>query len=334
VLQAKSGVLFKSKYHIDVVIFSLQILARGNYHYRRLKKFICGSCCFLAIFLENIVQSRYTLNGSKSSYPDKTMSHQTRTIGMIPARYQSSRFPGKPLVLIAGKTLLQHTYENARQSGYFDELIVATDDQRIFNHVIGFDGRVVMTSPDHLTGTDRLTEALVACPDLQDADIVVNVQGDAPCVDFEVFRQLIQLLQADSEAVMSTAVTPISNQSGILDPSVVKCVFDQLGNALYFSRSPIPASFMGTPSTAFQHIGVYAFRPDFLLRYGQLAVTPLQLSESLEQLKVLEHGYRIKIAVIAGESPDVNTPEDILKVESFLLCKQNTSSSLAASVHR
>ncbi len=259
------------------------------------------------------------------------MTKLSRTIGMIPARYQSSRFPGKPLVIIAGKTLLQHTYENAKRSDCFDELIVATDDQRIFAHVGAFGGRAVMTSQDHLTGTDRLAEALAQCPDLHDASIVVNVQGDEPCVEAEMFRRLTNSIQIDPEAVMATAVTAITCETDLKDPSVVKCVFDQLGNALYFSRTAIPACVGRAPQLVYRHIGIYAFRPDFLLRYGQLAATPLQLSEDLEQLKVLEHGYRIKVAIVTGESPGVNTPEDILKVEPLLLCKQNISSSQAAS---
>ncbi len=285
---------------------------------------------FRVIFLENIVQSRYTFSGSKLTLR-QLMTKQSRIIGMIPARYQSSRFPGKPLVVIAGKTLLQHTYENAKQSGCFDELVIATDDTRIFNHAQEFGARVVMTSVDHLTGTDRLTEALNKCPDLLDGSIVVNIQGDEPCVEAEIFSTLINALQNDPEGVMSTVVAPISDQTEIEDPSIVKCVFDQQGNALYFSRSVIPGAFVGSTKTAFRHIGIYAFRRDFLLRYGNLPATPLQLSESLEQLKVLEHGYRIKVVVVAGESPGVNTPEDIAKVEP-LLCKQNTSSSQAASV--
>ena len=260
------------------------------------------------------------------------MIQRSRTIGMIPARYQSSRFPGKPLAVMAGKTLIQHTYENAKQSGCFDELIVATDDERIFKHVEEFGGRVVMTSVEHLNGTDRLTEALILCPDVQDASLVVNIQGDEPCVEAGIFKKLIELLQTDSEAVMATVVTPVSELVEMQDPSIVKCVFDLHGNALYFSRAEIPGVFAGTAKTVYRHIGIYAFRPDFLLRYGQLPATPLQLSESLEQLKVLEHGYRIKIAVVSGESPGVNTPEDILKVEPLLLCKLNTSSSLVASV--
>ncbi len=236
-------------------------------------------------------------------------------------------------MVIAGKTLLQHTYDNAYQSGCFDELVVATDDPRIYQHATEFGGRAVMTSEDHINGTDRIAEALINCPDLHDAEIVVNIQGDEPCVEFEVFEKLKELLQNDSEAVMATAVTLITNEADLKDPSIPKCVMDQRNNALYFSRALIPASFVGVTRAAYRHIGIYAFRRDFLLRYGQLPATPLQLSESLEQLKVLEHGYRVKVAIVAGESPGVNTPEDILKVEPLLLCKkQNTSSSPAASV--
>jgi 3-deoxy-manno-octulosonate cytidylyltransferase (CMP-KDO synthetase) len=251
-----------------------------------------------------------------------------KIVGIIPARYGSSRFPGKPLAHIHGKSLIQRTYENCQKISFFDAVIVATDDQRIFDHVLGFGGDVVMTSPHCPTGTDRLIEAVEKDPRLSDASIIINVQGDEPCLEAEVIQKVVQLLLEDDSPVMSTAVMKIHSEMEALNPSVVKCSVDRQGYALYFSRSLIP----GNPKikfnpnlTYFKHIGIYGFRREFLLKYGKLSPTPLQLAEDLEQLKVLEHGYKIKTAIVDSYSISVDHPEDIKKVES-LLCKQNTYS--------
>jgi 3-deoxy-manno-octulosonate cytidylyltransferase (CMP-KDO synthetase) len=246
-------------------------------------------------------------------------------LGIIPARYGSTRFPGKPLVPIAGKTLLQRTYENARQASVLDALIIATDDRRIFNHVQEFGGQAVMTSSDCLTGTDRLAEVLELYPEWQQASIIVNIQGDEPYLDRKAIHQVVHLLLSDEQAVMSTVVTPLILQEDALNPSVVKCVMDQNQNALYFSRHLIPANKQMVyldNYPYFQHLGLYAYRPSFLLIYRKLTPTPLQLTEDLEQLKVLEHGYRIKVACVDQKSPGVDTPEDVNKIEQWL-CKQN-----------
>lgn len=248
---------------------------------------------------------------------------RSQVLGVIPARYQSSRFPGKPLALLAGQTLIQRTYQNSLQASLFDHLVVATDDTRIFDHVISFGGRAVMTSPDCLTGTDRAAEVVARESVYAAADIIFVVQGDEPCVDPEVFTAIFEKLHSDPEAVMATAMTPIQTQAEVMSHSIVKCVADLQGNALYFSRAPIPASFQKTSLPAYRHIGIYAFRKEFLLRYAQLQPTPLQLAESLEQLKILEHGYRIKVALVDDPAIGVDTPEDISKVES-LLCKRNS----------
>lgn len=240
-------------------------------------------------------------------------------LGMIPARWASTRFPGKPLALILGKTLLQRTYESAKKIVELTDLVVATDDARIFEHVLSFGGKAVMTSMDCATGSDRLAEALKKWPDFNAIDYVLNIQGDEPCVSSNIARPLIDLLEADKSAVMATAAVALQQRSLVDDPSIVKCVFTNDATALYFSRSPIPYLHkLQTPY--FRHIGVYCYRRDFLIQYPKLPATPLQLAEDLEQLKVLEHGYRLKVALLDEEemTPSVDRPEDIKKVESYL----------------
>lgn len=260
-----------------------------------------------------------------------------KIIGVIPARYESTRFPGKPLVKIMGKTLIQRTYENALQCTTLEKIIVATDDKRIFDHVKEFGGLVVMTSIDCLTGTDRLAEVLRNTPSLADVEIVINIQGDEPCLDPKIITKVTEALQGSNDAAVSTAITRIHTETEAMNPSVVKCVIDQNAYALYFSRTLIPAGKslkFRSDVSYYKHLGIYGYRRDFLLRYAELTPTPLQLVEDLEQLKVLEHGYRIITAIVdGGECMDVNTPEDIQKVEQ-ILCKQNTSSSQAGSARR
>ncbi|HEV8051082.1 MAG TPA: 3-deoxy-manno-octulosonate cytidylyltransferase [Parachlamydiaceae bacterium] len=249
-------------------------------------------------------------------------------IGIIPARYGSSRFPGKPLVEILGKSLIQHTYESTKRCKELDELIVATDDQRIYDHVKNFGGNVVMTPVDCETGSDRLAFVLQNDPRLQKAEIIINVQGDEPCLDPTVISALIKALRSDPTAVMSTAVVSLDNEDEALSPSEVKCVLSLDNTVLYFSRSLIPGSLKAGYQKAipyYKHLGIYAYRPDFLLKYAKLPMTPLQMAEDLEQLKVLENGYKIKAAIVKSANAGVNTPEDIKKVEQEL-CKQNTFS--------
>ena len=251
-----------------------------------------------------------------------------KVIGIIPARFGSVRFPGKPLVEILGKTLIQHTYENALRCKILDKVIVATDDERIFKHMNDLGGNVVMTSLNCPTGTDRLAEVVRDHPELHSVEVIVNVQGDEPTLDSHVIEEIAQVLLKDPQADVSTAVVLIKHAEEALNPSIVKCVIDQNGYALYFSRGLIPAgkSLQYNPGTPYyRHLGLYGYRRDFLLHYASLTPTPLQLAEDLEQLRVLEHGYKIKTTIVQSECMDVNTPEDIKKVER-LLCKQNTSS--------
>lgn len=249
-----------------------------------------------------------------------------RCLAVIPARYASVRFPGKLLERIAGKTLIQHTYENAKRCKAIDEIIVATDAMDILRHVESFGGRAVMTSPTCLNGTERASEVYrnYYLPQDHAVDVIINLQGDEPCVEPEIIEAMINLLKEDPSAVMSTAVAPITSLEEALSSSVVKCVLSSQGEALYFSRGLIPASKSNKynpETTYYKHIGIYAFRPEFLLNYVKLANTPLQMAEDLEQLKVIEHGYRIKAAIVEHGSIGVDTPEDIKSVEPLLLAQ-------------
>ncbi|EFB42772.1 MULTISPECIES: 3-deoxy-manno-octulosonate cytidylyltransferase [Parachlamydia] len=257
------------------------------------------------------------------------MEHALQVIGIIPARLKSERLPGKLLIPIAGKTLIQRTYENALRCKLLDDLIVATDSPSILEHVQSFGGKAYLTSENCRNGTDRLAEVLTLNPTLQKIPFVINIQGDEPFLEPEVIQKVIEGLQSDKQIMVSTPITPIQTEEEALDSSVVKCVRRQDGDALYFSRALIPSSKKQgyQPETRYyRHIGVYGYRTDFLLLYTKLPSTPLQLSEDLEQLKILEHGYRIKTVVVDSISIGVDEPADIKKVE-YLLCKQNTSSS-------
>jgi len=241
-------------------------------------------------------------------------------IGIIPARYGSCRFPGKPLAQIAGKSLIRRTYENAAHSQHFDHLIVATDDDRIFNHVKEFDGEVVMTSATCPTGTDRVVETLNQIPVTEDA-IIVNIQGDAPLIEPHVIQAVTNLLMENKEEVMSTAAVPIQSEDEARDPHIVKCVLDKSAHALYFSRGLIPycgPTGYSPDVTYYHHLGLYAFRQNFVRQYVTLEPTPLQNCEELEQLKVLENGFAIKVAIVESQSFGVDRPEDIKKVEMLL----------------
>lgn len=251
---------------------------------------------------------------------------RSRVIAIIPARYNSSRFPGKLLTTILGKSVLQRTYESTLASKKIDTVLIATDDSRIAEHVHQFGGKTIFTSPDCPTGSDRLVEVLKNYPELTRGEIIVNIQGDEPCIAHATIDAVIEAMNQDPTQVMTTAVIKIVDPAEILNPSVVKCVMNQRGEALYFSRSPIPGLKPGnTPVVPyFQHLGVYAFRRDFLLTYGALPMTPLQITEDLEHLKVLEAGYKIKVVQVEGTSPHVDVPEDIQKVINWL-CIQNTS---------
>jgi 3-deoxy-manno-octulosonate cytidylyltransferase (CMP-KDO synthetase) len=252
----------------------------------------------------------------------------SKVIGIIPARFASTRFPGKPLVMIAGKSLIQRTYESASRCKSLEKLVVATDDKRIFDHVKNFGGHVLMTSPSCLTGTDRLAEVVSQDTNLADDAIIINVQGDEPCVDPKVIEKLAEALTQETTAVASTPIIKLTEEFKAFNPSFVKCVIDQKGFALYFSRHLIPAGMHDSflPHVNYwKHIGLYGYRKEFLIRYASLKPTPLQLAEDLEMLKILEYGYKIITVQVEEESFEINTPEDLKKMEEILCNKQSTS---------
>jgi len=250
------------------------------------------------------------------------MKKQSNTIiAVIPARYNSTRFPGKALVPIKGKPMIQWVYERTRQSRMIHRVIVATDDERIAAVVAGFGGEAVMTSPDHATGTDRIAEVARAI----DCELIVNVQGDEPLIKAAMIDQAVEPLASDSSIPMGTLCKKIGSAPEAFDPNVVKVVFDRRGFALYFSRAPIPwnrdhwagkASFVDLTldGPMYKHIGLYVYRRDFLLNYAGLPQTPLENTEKLEQLRALEYGHRIKVAVTEHESFGVDIPDDLGKI--------------------
>ncbi len=245
------------------------------------------------------------------------MGRHMSVICVIPARYNSTRFPGKLLAKAQGKTVLQRTYECALRCPDVDRLYVATDDERIGEHVGQFGGEVLWTSSKPRDGTERIIEALSRHEKLQQAGAILNLQGDHPCTSPNTMSAIVQALLSDPHAAMSTAAAPIRDPRDFLAPQVVKCVFDKSGSALYFSRSPIPYK---SPA-GFLHIGIYCYRRSLLEQLGSLPPTPLQECEDLEQLKILEWGYRIKVALVEEKTPSVDIPEDLDKLEEYL-CRQ------------
>lgn len=236
-------------------------------------------------------------------------------VGIIPARYRASRFPGKPLAEIAGRPMLQHVIEGARRAKRLRDVFVATDDERIAAAAAAVGARALMTSPDHPTGTDRLAEAAAR---LDDA-IVVNIQGDEPLIEGPVIDAAVDALVADPSVPMSTVVHP-ADPDALDDPNRVKVVMDLHGRALYFSRSRIPYVREGASMRMWQHVGLYAYRREFLLAFVKLAPTDLERAESLEQLRALENGFAIRVAIIEGSwrSVPVDVPGDIALVEAEL----------------
>ena len=230
-----------------------------------------------------------------------------KTSIIIPARYASTRLPGKPLIKIGGKSIIQWVYEKAKQAKSADEVVVATDDKRIYDEVISFGGLVRMTSPNHKCGSDRIAEIVSGDANI---GIAVNVQGDEPMIDPESIDKAIDALK-ESDADISTLIRVIKDKEEITNPNVVKCVVSKSGMAMYFSRSPIPYERNEGKSPVYAHIGLYAYKSDSLLKMTKMEQTPLEMSESLEQLRALENGMRIK-AVVVGYSPvGIDTEEDV-----------------------
>jgi 3-deoxy-manno-octulosonate cytidylyltransferase (CMP-KDO synthetase) len=240
-----------------------------------------------------------------------------RIVGVIPARYGSTRLAGKPLVDIHGKPMVQHVYDCARKARCLDDVLVATDDLRIQNAVAAFGGKAVMTSPAHLTGTDRVAEAV---RDL-DVDIVVNLQGDEPLMVPVLIDECVEPFRREPSAQMATVMKRIDKEAAFADPAVVKVVRDLAGRALYFSRSllPYPRN-RAQDFKVYEHIGIYAFTKDCLLKFSELPPTPLERIEGLEQLRALENGIAIHVVETqcACELVSVDTPADLERVRCIM----------------
>lgn len=243
-------------------------------------------------------------------------SNRAKTLGVIPARWGSTRFPGKPLHTIAGKFLVQHVWDRCQQCELLDEVVIATDDQRILDAASTFGAKAVITSEKHPTGTDRIAEA---CGTFPDAGYIINIQGDEPLIEPSLIDSLAQALHEDSGISMATAANPLTDDALMDDPNVVKCVLALNGDALYFSRSPLPYRRSTSPDLQlFRHKGIYAYRRDFLEKFITWPPSPLERAESLEQLRALENNARIKVLITNDDSPGVDTPEQAQQIERLL----------------
>lgn len=237
----------------------------------------------------------------------------SRAVAIIPARYASTRFPGKVLAEVAGKPLLQHVWERARMLRTAEAVLIATDDERIARAARGFGAEAVLTRDDHPSGTDRVAEVARSLA----AELVVNLQGDEPGFDGKAVDELVDLLAASPEVPMGTLAHPIGEPAELADPNAVKVVVDLDGRALYFSRAPIPARRQGA-GPALRHIGIYVFRRAFLLEFAAWPPTPLEQAEGLEQLRALEHGRPIRVLVTPHPSVGVDTPADLERLRRLL----------------
>ena len=244
-------------------------------------------------------------------------------LAVLPARWGSTRFPGKPLHLIAGKPLIQHVWERCQECRNLDEILVATDDSRILEAVTAFGGKAVMTSPNHPTGTDRIAETLRHVPQ---ATHIVNVQGDEPLIDPALIDHLAAAIAGNPSLDMATAANPLDpDDPAVRDPNVVKVVTALDGRALYFSRSPLPYFRNPVPGLqVLRHKGIYAYSRAFLEQFVTWTPSPLELAESLEQLRALEHGAAIRVIPTHDSSPGVDTPEQAAHVESVLSARSHS----------
>jgi len=234
-----------------------------------------------------------------------------KIIAMIPARYEASRFPGKLLKDLAGKSVIMRTYDATVATGLFDEVYVVTDSELIYAEVLKYNGHVIMSQKVHETGSDRIAEAV----EFIDTDIVINVQGDEPFVNGQILKKLIDAFQSDIESQIDVAslIFPLDNKEDIENPNHVKVVVDHNHFALYFSRSPIPYPRDATAATYYQHIGVYAFRKEALMRFTKLPMDPLEKTEKLENLRFLVNGMKVKMLITEYKSIGIDVPEDLDK---------------------
>ncbi|WP_207422609.1 3-deoxy-manno-octulosonate cytidylyltransferase [Desertivirga brevis] len=252
----------------------------------------------------------------QSSTADASAPTVTKILGVIPARYASTRFPGKPLIDIEGKSMIQRVYEQALKTEKLDEVVVATDDERILMHVRAFGGRAILTADTHQSGTDRCAEVAQKLPGF---DIIINIQGDEPFIDPKQIDMVCTCF-ASSDTVLATLVKPITSEEELFNVNSPKVVLNKLSEAIYFSRSTIP-HVRGKEQTEwlkshqfYKHIGIYGYRMDTLLSITKLPVSILEKTEALEQLRWIENGYRIKVAVTDIETTAIDTPDDLQKV--------------------
>lgn len=239
-----------------------------------------------------------------------------KVLCVIPARYASTRLPGKPLALIAGKPMIQHVYERASRAAIPSEVVVATDSELVAEAVRNFGGKVMMTSPEHPSGTDRLAEVALS---YGDADVIINVQGDEPMIPPEIIDRLAQAFEDNEDLNMATLKT-VMDEADYNNPNTVKVVTDQNGYALYFSRSLLPYP-RNKPADfkVYKHVGIYAYRRSFLLSYAAYEPTPLEQIEGLEQLRVLENGERIKVLECKFKGIGIDTPEDLAAINALFI---------------
>ncbi|GBF51152.1 3-deoxy-manno-octulosonate cytidylyltransferase [Leptospira ryugenii] len=230
-----------------------------------------------------------------------------KVLGVIPARYASTRFPAKPLAKIGNRTMIEWTYIHTKKSNLVDRVLVATDHQKIYDEVISFGGEAILTDEKHPTGTDRLIEVSEKCPDF---GIIVNIQGDEPGIEANLIDGVVELKKRHQDWEMTTAAVPFSELENPEDPNRVKVVFDANGKANYFSRSPIPASFK-KKAIYYRHLGIYCYQREFLLSYHNLPISDWEESESLEQLRALQAGKQIGVYLTKKANLGVDTPQDL-----------------------
>ncbi len=239
-----------------------------------------------------------------------------RTIGIIPARFASTRFPAKVLAQIGGKPMIEHVWLRAQECKNLDDVLIACDHKDVFKVAERFGAKVFLTDSNHPSGTDRIAQAVGEL----EFELVVNIQGDEPFIDPKTVDSLVDLLKNDSQCQMGTVIKEIQDESDFHNPNIVKCVIDSQGYALYFSRAAIPYNRNNSKPAGlkqYKHLGLYAYRKNFLLQYKDWPKSILESTEQLEQLRVLEKGYRIKTVVTQSESIAVDTPEDLIKAEQW-----------------
>ncbi len=251
-----------------------------------------------------------------------------KIVAVIPARYKSTRFEGKPLALILGKPMVMRVYEGIIKSSVLSDVVIATEDSRVYDACRGFGANIVMTKDVHQSGTDRVIEAVAN--NLADADIILNIQGDEPLVNAEVIDALIRPFKEREHIEYTSVKTPIYSYEEFLDPNNVKVVVDKNDFGIYFSRSPIPydRKYSNVPKNSkglfgFKHLGFYGYTRDFLIKFGEMPPSYLEKKEMLEQLRAIENGYKIKVNTVGISTIPVDVPEDIKKVENFILKSYN-----------